>query len=127
LFRTVCQDDYSQVVADIGTLLFNAISPCLEGELDTRDTDAGNPGLQPDCAVSELRDPDTDAQIETLIPRCRMLADDRPDLAGARVCWWVKSAPAACSTETHLELHVERSAVPASNTVVRVSCAATSR
>ncbi len=127
LFRTVCQADYSQVVADIGTLLATAISPCLEGELDTADGDPANPGLQPDCSVSELRDPDTDAQIETQIPRCAMIADDQPDLAGRRPCWWVAPNPVACSTETQLELHVERSALPAPNSVVRVSCAALER
>ena len=123
LFRTMYQNNYSQMIADIGTLLSNAISPCLEGELDTVDIDPANPGVQPDCTVSELRDPDTDAQVETQIPRCRMVAADQPDLAGASACWWVKPNPAACSTETQLELHVERVALPAPNTVVRVSCA----
>jgi hypothetical protein len=123
LFRTVCQSDYSQALDDIGTLLFHAVSPCLEGELDTSDTAPDNPGLQPECTVSDLQDPDTDTQTETQIPPCRMLAADRPDLGGEQACWWVKSNPAACSTETHLELHVERAAPPAPNTTVRVSCA----
>jgi hypothetical protein len=127
LFSTVCQADYTQAVADIGTLLFRAISPCLEGTLDTDDTDPANPGLQPDCTVSELQDPDTDAEIETLIPRCRMAAEDRPELAGVRACWWVAPDPVACSTETQLELRVERSAAAAPNSVLRVSCAAEPR
>jgi hypothetical protein len=127
LFSTVCQADYSQTVSDIGDLLARAISPCLEGTLDTDDVDPTNPGLQPDCAVSELQDPGTDAEVETLIPRCRMIAPDRPDLAGARACWWVAPDPVACSTETQLELRVERSAVAAPSSVVRVSCAATPR
>ncbi len=123
LFRTVCQSDYTQALEDIGMLLFRAVSPCLEGKLDTRDTDAGNPGLQPDCKLSELQDPDTDAQVETQIPPCPMLAVDQPDPAGARACWWVKSNPAACSTETQLEVHIERTALPPPNTTVRVACA----
>lgn len=127
VFSEVCQSDYSQAVADIGDLLFRAISPCLEGTPDTSDTDDTNPGLQPDCTVSELQDPDTDAEVETLIPRCRMTAADRPDLAGARACWWVTSNPVACSTGSHLELHVERSAVAPPNSVVRVTCAAAPR
>jgi hypothetical protein len=123
LFRTVCQGDYSQALDDIGALLFRAISPCLEGKLDTGDTDAANPGPQPDCQVSELQDPETDAQVEALIPACRMIAEDQPELAGARPCWWIKANPAACATQTHLELHVERATLPAPNTTVRVSCA----
>jgi hypothetical protein len=122
LFRTVCQADYSQALDDIGALLFRAVSPCLEGELDTSDTDIASPGLQPDCQVSDVQDPDTGAPIEVLIPRCPMLAEDRPDLGEAPACWWVQSNPAACSTQTHLELHVERAAPPAPNTTVRVSC-----
>ena len=123
LFRTVCQGDYSQALDDIGTLLFHAISPCLEGKLDTTDVDAENPGLQPDCKVSELQDPDTDAQVETLIPPCSLISADQPALGSAPVCWWVKSNPGVCTTETHLELHVERAALPPPNTTVRVSCA----
>jgi hypothetical protein len=127
LFASVCQADYSQTVEDIGSLLFRALSPCLEGTLDTDDVDPTNPGLQPDCAVSELQDLGTDAEVETLIPRCRMTAPDRPDLAGARACWWVATDPVACSTETQLVLHVARAASPAPSSVVRVSCAATPR
>lgn len=124
LFRTVCQGDYSAALTDIGELLFDAISPCLEGALDTRDTDAENPGLQPDCTVSDLAgDPGT--QVETLIPRCRMLSEDHPDLASGRTCWWVAPSAGACATETGLELRVERSAPPAPNSKVRVSCALT--
>jgi hypothetical protein len=124
LFSTVCQSDYSQTLDDIGTLLFRAVSPCLEGKIDTDDKDAANPGLQLDCKVSELQDPGSDAQVETLIPPCRMIADQEPDLAGERACWWVKPN-AACATETQLELDVERAGAPPPNTTTRVSCAVT--
>jgi hypothetical protein len=125
LFRTVCQRDYSAALTDIGALLFDAISPCLEGALDTRDTDSGNPGLQPDCAVSDLAGDlagDPGAEVETVVPPCRMVSEDHPDLAGGRACWWVKASAGACSTETGLELHVERAAPPAPNSKVRVAC-----
>jgi hypothetical protein len=123
LFRTVCQADYSQALEDIGSLVARALSPCLEGALDTADRDTANPGLQPDCTVSEIQGVGTGGQTEQLIPRCRMLGDDRPDLAGAPACWWVQSDP-ACATETQLALRVERSAPPPKGSVVRVSCAA---
>jgi hypothetical protein len=122
LLRTVCQADYSQALDDIGALVGKALSPCLEGTLDTTDRDSANPGLQPDCTVSEIQGVETDAQTEQLIPRCRMLGDDQPDLAGAPACWWVKADP-ACATETQLALQVERSAPPPKGSVVRVSCA----
>jgi hypothetical protein len=123
LFRTVCQSDYSSALADIGALLFAAVSPCLEGSLDTRDIDASNPGLQPDCTVSDIEAPGTDAEVETAIPRCRMTDEGQPQLNGERACWWVEPKPEACATETHLELRVERAAPAPPNTTVRVSCA----
>lgn len=124
LLSTVCQSDYTQTLDDIGKLLFRAVSPCLEGQIDTDDQDAANPGLQPDCTVSALQDPGTDAQVETLLPPCRMIADQAPDLAGAPACWWVKPSP-TCATETQLELQIERAGAPPPNTTVRVSCAVT--
>lgn len=117
----MCQRDYSAALTDIGALLFDAISPCLEGALDTRDTDAQNPGVQPDCAVSDLAG-GTGTEVETVVPPCRMVSEDHPDLAGERACWWITSSAGACSTETGLELHVERAAPPAPNTKVHVAC-----
>jgi len=124
LFRTVCQSDYSQALDDIGTLLFHAVSPCLEGTLDTSDTDPATPGLQPDCAVSEWTDADTASPTAHQLPRCAMTGPEQPDLAGQPACWWVTANPAGCTTETHLELHIERSAPPPPDTTVRVSCLA---
>ncbi|HEU4731920.1 MAG TPA: hypothetical protein VFT22_28690, partial [Kofleriaceae bacterium] len=122
LFRTVCQGDYSGALGDIGALLFDAVTPCLEGALDTRDTEPDNPGIQPDCSVTErVGDPGTES--ETAIPPCHMVAEDRPDLAGERACWWVASSQGACSTPTGLQLRVERVAAPASNSRLHVACA----
>jgi hypothetical protein len=123
LFRTVCQTDYSGVLSDAGKLLVQALSPCLEGPLDTTDRDAATPGLQPDCTVSEIRDVGSDDPTEALIPRCRMLAENQPDRGSAPACWWVTSDP-VCATETHLSLHVERAGPPPAGSAVRVSCAA---
>jgi hypothetical protein len=123
LFRSVCTADYSTALADIGNLLFKSVSPCLEGDMDTRDSDAANPGIQPDCTVSDFTDVDTKDENEQQIPRCAM-ADANTPAAGARPCWWVASNAGSCpTTETHLELHVERSASAAAGTVTRVSCA----
>lgn len=125
LFRTVCQSDYSAALADIGALLFAAVSPCLEGTLDTRDIDAVNPGLQPDCTVSDIEAPDTAQQVETAIPRCHMMTADQPDIGSDAACWWVAQNAPACATETKLELRLERKTQAAPNTTVRVSCATT--
>jgi hypothetical protein len=121
----VCQGDYSAALAAIGALLFAAVSPCLEGTLDTRDIDAVNPGLQPDCTVSDIEAPDTAQQVETAIPRCHMISAEMPDPGADPACWWVAENAAACATETKLELRIERKTQAAPNTTVRVSCATT--
>ena len=127
LFRSICQSDYSGAVADIGALLFQAVSPCIEGQVDPRDGAPNNPGLQPDCTVTELVAPETttgDAEpVGTVVPRCKMLDETHADPAGARPCWWMAQHVEACAaTETGLQLHIERSALPAPNTKDRVSC-----
>ena len=119
-FSTVCQSDYSGVLTNIGHELFDAISPCLEGPIDTTDVDPANPGVQPQCAVSDVQ---VAAGTEAQIPACTMSAPEVPAPGGPRPCWWVKANPAACTTATGLELHVERASAPAAGTSVRVSCA----
>jgi hypothetical protein len=122
LFSTVCQSDYTQAVDDIGTLLFNAINPCLEGTLDERDIDDTKPGLQLDCSVTEVADAYTPAPVEHVMRRCAMLDDDHADPGDGSACWWVKRNP-SCATATQLELEIERATAPAAGTVVQVSCA----
>jgi hypothetical protein len=127
LFRTVCQEDYAGALTDIGNLLIKAISPCIEGALDTRDTDLQNPGLQPDCSVSDGVGTGTDASAETLIPTCHMAdaTTPDPDQGGAPACWWLKSDPTRCQTESQLSLQVVRTQAAAPNSKTRVSCALT--
>ena len=124
LFRTVCQSDYSQTLADIGSLLFTEISPCLVGNIDTTDRNDADPGVQPDCTVSDVQVHDTGDDSEQVIPACAMSAPEVPAAGGARPCWWVKSNPGACATATGLELHVERTGAAPTGTAVRVRCAA---
>jgi hypothetical protein len=122
LFRTVCQPDYSQTLADIGTLIATSISPCLEGQLTTNDMDLDQPGDQLECNVSDVVfEP---KEQETPIPRCAMETADQPRAGGERPCWWTRPNPVACgTTATKLELHVERSAPPAPGSSVRARCA----
>jgi hypothetical protein len=122
LFRSVCQSDYTGALTDIGNLLIQALRPCLEGTLDTTDRQPGAPGLQPDCTVSEIQDPNTDRQVDTLIAPCGMRAAGQPDLGDAPACWWVQVDP-TCSTQTQLALRIERTAAPPPGSLIRVSCA----
>ena len=122
LFRTVCQPDYSQTLADIGQLVATSVSPCLEGAVLTDDIDAEAPGAQLECNVSDVVLEPTEQEV--LIPRCAMSGPDQPAAGGARPCWWTAQSPVACSTTpTQLELHVERTTPAAPGTNVRVRCA----
>ncbi len=122
LFRTVCQPDYSQTLADIGALIDTAVSPCLEGELSMTDVDETQPGTQLECNVSDVVVGAEDS--EAAIPRCEMLDAQSPAPGGRRPCWWTRPNPARCgSTPTELELHIERTSPPAPGTSVRVRCA----
>ena len=119
LYGTVCQADYSTVIAAIGNLLFNAISPCLEGKINTA---PAYPSGQPECTVSDVQV----GQAESLIPPCTTQAVGANGPNGSKPCWWIKDTGAggACgTTATHLELHIERAAPPSIGTTVEISCA----
>jgi hypothetical protein len=103
LFETVCQPDYSNVLTEIGQKLFTMTSPCLEGNLDTSDQDAQNPGTQPACTVTQTGPGVPDVQL----PACAMFDATTPAPGGARPCWWI-ATDASCMTATNFVLHVER-------------------
>ena len=127
-FYTVCQGDYSAALADIGRTLFNAISPCLEGDLDTTDADPGNPGTQLQCSVSDAQVDDPSGENAEIIPICAMQDENTPAANGRRPCWWVKHDAAACpAPDTGFELELERTEAPAAGTNVVVECALTAR
>ena len=128
-YYSVCQSDYTAALADIGTQLFNAISPCLEGNIDETDTDPNNPGLQPQCTVSYIQNFGSTGQTEQQIQVCPMTGPNTP-AASPRPCWWVEMNATDCpdptAFPTHLELHVESASAPPIGTVTSVSCAVSS-
>src|SRR5262249_47470999 len=83
-FYTICQSDYSAALADIGNTLFNAVSPCLEGAIDTTDADPSNPGTQLQCTVTDVQNSNTMAETDALIPPCQMQDATTPSPTGAR-------------------------------------------
>jgi hypothetical protein len=124
LFRSVCQSDYSQILGDIGQLLFEAVSPCLDTKVGVADIDPVSPGVQLDCTVTDIEHLNTPDQREAIVPRCPM-ADDHTLAPGAgHPCYWLEPAGPTCGG-SGLQLHVERSAPPSTGTTVQVSCATT--
>ncbi len=123
-FYTICQSDYSAALADIGKTIFNAISPCLEGKLDSTDADPTNPGTQLQCTVSDVQIDDKTGMTSTVIPACKMQDATTPAATGARPCWWVRQDPVACpAPDTGFQLQLVRSQPPATGTNVEVECA----
>jgi hypothetical protein len=124
-FYSVCQSDYSQVLADIGQRLFTAMGPCIEGEIDATDSDAKNPGVQPACTVADIQNYPSANAVEVQLPACPMTAPDQP-ARSMLPCWWVQNdattCPSASATPSHLLLHVERAVPLPVGTVTQVSC-----
>jgi hypothetical protein len=123
-FYTICQDDYSAALTDIGNTLFNAISPCLEGPVDPADADLKNPGIQLQCTVSEVLNAGTTKEVATAMPTCQMQDATTPSTSTPQPCWWVRQNPASCpAPDTGYELNFVRSMAPAPGTTVEVECA----
>jgi hypothetical protein len=122
MFETVCQPDYSGVLADAGRTLFTMMSGCLEGTITA--TVDPRAGVVADCSVTDRVGFGTPSEIDSPVPHCAML-DAATPMPGLRPCYWMESTPAGCpSTPSHLTLHVERDvALPHGAVTDTVCCA----
>jgi hypothetical protein len=125
-YYSVCQNDYSPALQDIAQRIELELSPCLEGNIDTLDANGAEPGLQPQCTVSDVLHYGTSSATDSEIPPCPMTDPTTPSPNSPHPCWWVEANPTACPdpvrTPTHLELHVERSQPPPDGTTQVISC-----
>jgi hypothetical protein len=123
LFQTICTADYTPALMQIATLLFNSISPCLEGPIDPTDIDPNNPGIQLDCTVSDVVGGGTSMPMETPIPPCTMTNATTP-APGQGLCYWISMNTAACAPPLGgLQINFVRSSAPAVGTTTNVACA----
>ncbi|HEX4453163.1 MAG TPA: hypothetical protein VH143_19965 [Kofleriaceae bacterium] len=133
-FYNICQPNYGDALTDIGNTLFNAISPCLEGTLDTRDSDPNDPGVQLQCTVNDVLNIGGSDQTETLMPACKMTNSANgaamcntapcPDPSQTLPCWWSDNNPSGCpAPDTGYEINFYRSTPAASGTTESVQCA----
>jgi hypothetical protein len=119
---SICSD-LSGVLRDIGEF----IGPPPEGAcvpsslLDQDDTAAG---LQPECVVAEIRDPDTDVQTERLLPVCDNESD--PASSATLPCYTLTERIDDCGVETpyFVDVHYAPSDVVPPGTELRVRCLA---
>jgi hypothetical protein len=116
---TICNEDLGGPLTEIADLLRVVPGhPCLDEPL--ADVNPA-PGLQPDCAVSDIVNPGP-AQQESLVPRC---ADPMsPGTAQHIPCWYIEADPVLCaSAPGQLKIAVERGGVePPLGTYTDVRC-----
>ena len=88
---TICNDDLSSALTLIANLLAEVIgNACMKGDIDT---DKETPGIQEECTVSDVQNPDTIFQQETLIRKC---TTGPPGPEEALPCWYLEDDPVAC-------------------------------
>jgi hypothetical protein len=133
-FYNVCQSDYTAALTDIGNTLFNAISPCLEGDINTTDADPNNPGVQLQCTVTDTQQVGSGAscpngstpnngECQEQIPICKMTNPMTP-ASGQGTCAWFPQDTMACpAPNSGYELTVIRSGAAPTGTVTDVECA----
>ena len=111
-FSTICQQDLSGALTQIGELLRTVIgSPCIDGKLAT----------PYDCSVSDVVDEGKPTQKETVLPECNNTMD--PKSSTNTPCWAIESDPMCTSSYMNLTLKVERgNTTPAPNTHVVSYC-----
>ncbi len=122
-FDTVCQPDYSAALTNTSSAMSTMMtSPCLAGTVDPTDTDAVNPGLQPNCTVVDHINYGTSASTDLTMPACPMTGATLPDPNGPRPCWWAATDETCVPLGSELALHVERAAAAPAGTVVAATC-----
>ena len=83
----ISSEDWSDVFVSLAELFREVLGrPCLGSAVDITDVYPDEPGLQPECVVTE-RDPITGA--EYVIPHCTMASDQQPHPDTDLPCWWM--------------------------------------
>jgi len=100
---TICNDDLSDALDRIASFFARALKGgCIVGPV--ADLDPATDGVQPDCAVTEIRDP-LGERIEQVLPACDDPVD--PQSSSNLPCWRVIENLDKCTdTAQHLEIEV---------------------
>jgi hypothetical protein len=117
-FTTICQQDLSGGLQQIGDLLKTALGdPCIEGKLADVDPDTAGP--QYDCSVSVVTNPGQTTQTEKILPLCT------PENASAtnQPCWHLTVDQMACPTAAdHIVLKIEGQDTLPKDAHIRANC-----
>ncbi len=112
-------------LTDIGKTLFNAISPCLEGNVNPADANPNNPGIQLQCTVSEVLNAGTMSETSTQMPACPIQDASTPAANGprARAGRVDKNTTSCPAPDTGFEVNFVRTGARAPGTTDDVECA----
>jgi len=116
-FATICQNDLSGGLQQIGELLKTVIgNPCIEGKL--ADVDPSTPEPDFDCSVSSVTDANLPTRTETIMARCPNGGGSPSDPP----CWELLIDEANCPMSDHYTLKVERQDTLPTDTHVIANC-----
>lgn len=113
---TICNDNLSDAMTQIAELLKLAVgNPCIESQLADRNPDL--PGLQAECSVVDVTNPNGANRMEAVIPACDANG-------GAIPCWRFEPNAMQCPTAPdNRSIVIDRGgASVADNTVLEVQC-----
>lgn len=128
-FTTICNENLSDALVQIAELLKDALgNPCIDKPLADRNPNID--GLQPECSVVDVLNPDEDNRSEEIIPQCSTIiqAGDTCDPGSVGTpCWCIHpdtmSCPANDDNPQSYAIDVNRGgATPAVGTVLEVQC-----
>jgi hypothetical protein len=119
---TICDEDLTAAMTAIGEAIADKVgSRCFEGVLP--DTDPDTPGIQPECSVSEVRDPGTDQEVERVLEACD--TPSAPETSGNRPCHLIVEDRDQCpdtATGLSAQVHYDDGAVVPPGTLIRAHC-----
>ena len=118
-FTPICQDNLSSSLVLIANLLAAVIgNPCMKGNIDR---DPGTPGVQEDCVVTEVTNPDFPGETRVVLPKC----SQNPPAAGEKPCWRLADDPTMCTGPAFpsgLALVVEHDVIPTGRVFDEAAC-----
>ena len=126
-FTTICNENLQDAMVQIAELLKTAIgNPCIDTPL--ADRNPGIDGIQPECSVVDVTDPDGDNRMETIVPQCgTVIQTGVTECAGTPPCWCIVQDAMQCPmAPDNYAISVNRGgATPPLGTVLEVQCVTT--
>ena len=119
---TICNEDLSDALQRIADFIVSGFEGrCLQGT--PKDIDPDTDGIQPDCVVTETRNPRSSEPLETILPAC----DNETDPASSTnlPCYSIATDNAQCpSTESNLavNMHYADTATVPPDTTITARC-----